>query len=74
MTNILYLKQQVKTNRDLKDLLIIMEDAPIKEGSEEAKKLQELLDCRFQYRNSILEIIHSTTIILMLWKSLAFVG
>lgn len=74
VTNVLYLKQHRKANRELKDLLIIMEDAPIKEGSEEHRKLKELLDARFQYRNATIEIIHSSVIILMLWKSLAFAG
>lgn len=74
VTNLLYLKQHRKSDKELKDLLVIMEDAPIKEGSEEQKKLKELLDARFQYRNATIEIIHSTVIIVMLWKSLAFVG
>lgn len=51
-----------------------MGEEPIKPGSEEHKKLKELLDARFEYRNATIEVIHSVVIIIMLWKSLGFLG
>lgn len=74
VTNILYLKQYRMQAKELREAILFMDDQPIVEGSEPHKKLKELLDARFQYRNAGIEVIHSTVIIIMLWKSLSFFG
>ena len=51
-----------------------MKSQPISKDSEALKDLEELLEVRFEFRNSLIEVIHSGVRMMMLWKSLRFPG
>ena len=74
MIEILYVKQSLNRRKTIVKKLVFMKSQTITRDSEALKDLEELLEVRFEFRNSMIEIIHSCVRMMMLWKSLRFPG
>jgi len=72
--NCLYLRRHQAQARELSKKMMFKEDQIIEQGSEAAQDMKQLLNLRFQIRDTIIELLHSSIRIVMLWKSLSFPG
>lgn len=72
--NWLYLRRYRAQAEELSKKMMFKEDQVIEAGSEAAQDMKQLLDLRFQVRDTIIELLHSSIRIVMLWKSLSFPG
>lgn len=50
-----------------------LQNRPIEKDSEAYIDLEELLEARFEIRTALIEVIHSTVRLAMLWKALGFI-
>ena len=72
--NWLYLRRDQAQARELSKKLMFTEDQVIQANSEASEIMKQLLDLRFRIRDTIIDLLHSSIRIVMLWKSLSFAG
>lgn len=72
--NILEIRQYMKRRKELVKKMLFLKSQPFEKDSEALKDLEELLEVRFELRNSWIEVVHSLVRMMMLWKSLSLLG